>query len=142
MSCSAEPWNPILTLHSAALGMTKHINCSLALVTVVQCLHEPDLTLCSAIFQLVFASIALVGRQFTVLLAIKLFALGSVICAVSHKVATLPGGRYIQGMGAGRIVVLTYFLVGDLYTLEQSSKMISLIGLEYVRYSLIFTLSI
>jgi hypothetical protein len=53
-----------------------------------------------------------------------------VICAVSHKVATPLSGKCIQGMGAGGIVALIDFLLGDLYSLEQISKMMSLIELE------------
>src|ERR1700743_3439226 len=88
--------------------------------------------LCSAIFQPIFATVASVGRKVTILVPIGLFALGSILCAVAHNVATLLAGRCIQGMGAGGIIVLTYVLLSDMYTLEQRSKMLSVIGLMWM----------
>jgi MFS family permease len=76
--------------------------------------------------------VASVGRRATILLAIGLFALGSVLCAIAHNTATLLAGRCIQGTGAGGVIVLTYVLLSDLYTLEQRSKMLSVIGLMWM----------
>ena len=35
-------------------------------------------------------------------------------------------------MGAGGIIVLTYVLLSDMYTLEQRSKMLSVVGLMWM----------
>lgn len=87
--------------------------------------------LCSAVFQPVFASVAALGRKLALFIALTFFAIGSLVCAVAHNIATLLAGRCLQGVGAGGIIVLTYVLMADLFDLQQRSKFITVIGLTW-----------
>lgn len=54
------------------------------------------------------------GRKWTLLCAISVFLLGSVLCGCANSMTVLIAGRVVQGFGAGGIMTLVYILIGDL----------------------------
>jgi EmrB/QacA subfamily drug resistance transporter len=53
------------------------------------------------------------GRRDMLLLAMGLFALGSLACGAAQGLATLVAGRVLQGLGGGGLVVLSQALIGE-----------------------------
>ena len=88
--------------------------------------------LCSAVFQPVFTSLCVLGRKASVLVALTLFVIGSIINAVAANIGTLIGGRCIQGVGGGGLLVLTYVLMADLFPLEQRSRLYGLVSIMWL----------
>ncbi len=67
-----------------------------------------------------------IGRKNTIVLGSLLFALGSLICAMSTDIYTLMLGRFLQGAGAiGGVVTAT---ISDLVKEEKRSKAMALMG--------------
>jgi MFS family permease len=64
--------------------------------------------------------------------ALTFFTVGIIICSVSKSSTVLITGRCIQGIGGGGIIVLTYVLMADLFTLQERSKFISLISITWL----------
>ena len=54
------------------------------------------------------------GRRIMMLIAIVIFIVGSVACAVAPNMATLIAGRALQGVGGGGILPLVHTIIGDL----------------------------
>ena len=55
------------------------------------------------------------GRVPVLVAALVLFAVGSLVTALSYDVPTMVGGRFLQGVGGGGLVPATLALVADLY---------------------------
>lgn len=68
------------------------------------------------------------GRRPVLLLGLALFALGSVACGTAGSMAALIAFRAIQGVGAGAMQPVSLTLVGDLYTLEERSRIQGVFG--------------
>lgn len=71
------------------------------------------------------------GRRPVYLLSVTLFALGSLLIALSPNFWMVVASRAVQGMGAGGIVPVASAVVGDLFTAEKRGKMLGLIGATY-----------
>ncbi|KAF4195920.1 hypothetical protein CNMCM8694_005662 [Aspergillus lentulus] len=56
------------------------------------------------------------GRKAILLLAIFIFAIGSIICAAATMMGMMLTGRSIQGAAAGGIVILVNICISDLFT--------------------------
>ena len=69
------------------------------------------------------------GRKRMMLGGIIIFFLGSIICSLAADIWTLIGARLLQGIGSGCAWVLALAMVGDSYEKEESSKIISLLGI-------------
>lgn len=93
--------------------------------------------LCSAVFQPVFTSLCSLGRKVTVLIALSLFTVGTIINALAHNVGTLIGGRCIQGIGGGGLLVLTYVVMADLFPLERRSRLYAVVSIMWLVGSII-----
>jgi MFS family permease len=94
--------------------------------------------LASTVFQPTFASFShIFGRQPIFLLALTLFTIGSIVCAVSRTVAALLAGRVIQGIGAGGLLSLTYVITTDLISLRERGKWFGYIALTWAVGSII-----
>lgn len=64
----------------------------------------------------------LYGRKNILSIGIVIFLVGSFLCGLSQNVYMLIGFRAIQGIGAGAIFTVTYTIVGDVFTLEERTK--------------------
>ena len=64
----------------------------------------------------------LVGRRPVILVGITLFVLGSVLCAGAWSMTALIVARAVQGLGAGAVQPMVMTIVGDMYTVEERSK--------------------
>lgn len=68
-----------------------------------------------AVLALNWSKLSLViGRKYSILLAIVLFEIGSLVCALAQSMNTLLGGRVIAGIGAGGIQVLTLVIMTEI----------------------------
>ena len=68
------------------------------------------------------------GRKGTIVMGLILFALGSLICAISTDIYTLMFGRLLQGAGAIGAVVTA--MISDLVKEEQRPKAMALMGMS------------
>jgi MFS family permease len=59
------------------------------------------------------------GRVPVLVAALVVFALGSLVTALSYDLATLVVGRFLQGVGGGGLIPATLALVADLYPAER-----------------------
>lgn len=71
------------------------------------------------------------GRRPVYLASIALFALGSLVVALSPNFATLLAGRAIQGMGGGGIIPTASAVIGDAWPAAQRGRALGLIGATY-----------
>ena len=79
------------------------------------------------IFQVPFGIMSdKLGRKGTIIIGLLLFAIGSILCAVSNDVLTLLLGRLLQGAGAIGAVVTA--MISDLVKEEQRPKAMALMG--------------
>jgi EmrB/QacA subfamily drug resistance transporter len=63
------------------------------------------------------------GRRPVYMVAISIFAIGSLLCGLATTMPQLIGARAVQGLGAGGLLPLAFIIVGDIFTLEQRAKM-------------------
>ena len=59
------------------------------------------------------------GRVPVLVMALVLFALGSLITTVAYDMPSIVVGRFLQGVGGGGLVPATLALVADLYPVER-----------------------
>jgi multidrug resistance protein len=79
------------------------------------------------IFQVPFGIMSdKLGRKGTIILGLVLFAIGSIICALSDNILMLLLGRLLQGAGAIAAVVTA--MISDLVKEEQRPKAMALMG--------------
>ncbi len=62
------------------------------------------------------------GRKPIFLIGTTIFLIGSLLCGLATSMGMLIFYRLIQGIGAGAVMPIATTLVGDLYTLEERSK--------------------
>lgn len=58
------------------------------------------------------------GRKPIILIANSIFLAGSLLCALSVSAPMLVGGRAVQGLGGGGVVVLVHICVADLFPIR------------------------
>lgn len=63
------------------------------------------------------------GRKRFFVLGVTIFLLGSALCGMSRSMFQLIFFRFIQGLGAGAVMPLTFTIIGDIFSLEQRAKM-------------------
>ncbi len=79
------------------------------------------------IFQVPFGMMSdMLGRKETIIMGLLLFAIGSILCAISTDMLTLLLGRFLQGAGAIGAVVTA--MISDLVKEEQRPKAMALMG--------------
>jgi MFS family permease len=59
------------------------------------------------------------GRVPVLVATLVLFAVGSLVTALSYDLPTMVGGRFLQGVGGGGLVPATLALVADLYPADR-----------------------
>jgi MFS family permease len=55
------------------------------------------------------------------LAAVAVFAIGSLVCAVSSSMGMLIAGRAVQGAAAGGLMILVNICVSDLFSMRDRS---------------------
>lgn len=63
-----------------------------------------------------------VGRRPVMLFGIAAFLLGSVLCGFAWSMPALILARGLQGIGAGAVLPISITIVGDLYSVEERSR--------------------
>ena len=71
------------------------------------------------------------GRRPIYLFSVSVFALGSLLIALSPSFWMVIASRAIQGIGAGGITPTASAVVGDMFAPEKRGKMLGLIGATY-----------
>lgn len=71
------------------------------------------------------------GRRPVLLLALLIFAIGSVLCGVSKSFPLMLVGRSVQGVGAGGLLALTQVLLTDMVPLRERGKFLALISIVW-----------
>ncbi|MEO6324799.1 MAG: MFS transporter [Thermoanaerobaculia bacterium] len=77
------------------------------------------------------------GRRRLLLLAILLFLLGALACALSRSMTQLIAARGLQGLGAGGLMPIALTVSGDLYSLEERARIQGLFSTVWGLASLI-----
>jgi EmrB/QacA subfamily drug resistance transporter len=62
------------------------------------------------------------GRKRVFMAGTLLFLFGSVLCGFAWSMTALVAFRFVQGLGAGAVQPLAITLIGDLYTIEERSR--------------------
>jgi EmrB/QacA subfamily drug resistance transporter len=68
------------------------------------------------------------GRRRMFVVAISIFLVGSVLCAVAQSVGQLVGARVIQGLGAGGLLPLAQTAIADLFSPRDRGRYQGFIG--------------
>ncbi|KAL8994646.1 MAG: hypothetical protein Q9188_007007 [Gyalolechia gomerana] len=71
------------------------------------------------------------GRRPLLLLALTLFTVGSILCAVSRNFTMMLVGRSVQGTGGGGILALTEILITDMVPLRERGNYFALISIVW-----------
>lgn len=59
------------------------------------------------------------GRKYTMLAAIFLFEVGSLVCALANSMNMLIGGRVLAGVGGGGVQVLVFMILTEIVSIER-----------------------
>jgi EmrB/QacA subfamily drug resistance transporter len=65
----------------------------------------------------------LYGRRNLYVIAMALFLIGCIWCGLANSMNQLIFARALQGIGAGGIMPLAFILIGEMFSLEQRTKM-------------------
>ncbi|AOA63788.1 Vacuolar basic amino acid transporter 5 [Komagataella phaffii CBS 7435] len=88
--------------------------------------------LASASVVTVYGKLSIVfGRKYSLLLAIFLFELGSLLCAVSQNMTMLIVARVIAGIGGGGIQSLTTVVASEVVHMNKRPAIMSLFGIVF-----------
>ncbi|CAG8908534.1 unnamed protein product [Penicillium egyptiacum] len=68
------------------------------------------------------------GRRPIMLIALLVFTVGAIVCAVSHNWPAMLAGRTIQGLGGGGLIALTTVLITDLVPLRDRARFYALVS--------------
>jgi EmrB/QacA subfamily drug resistance transporter len=68
------------------------------------------------------------GRKPVILVANVIFMIGSLISALANSIGMLIGGRVIQGIGGGGLVILCNICVSDLFSMRERAKYFGVLG--------------
>ncbi|KAF4125067.1 Fungal trichothecene efflux pump (TRI12) [Geosmithia morbida] len=71
------------------------------------------------------------GRKPVLLMAVSIFWIGSLLCAVSNSMAMLIAARAVQGVGGGGAVVLPNICVSDLFSIRKRGMYFGILGMVW-----------
>ncbi|KAI4724535.1 MFS general substrate transporter [Aureobasidium sp. EXF-10728] len=63
-----------------------------------------------------------IGRKPALLAANAIFLAGSLLAALAHSILVLIGGRCLQGIGGGGMMILNTIIISDIFPLEDRAK--------------------
>ncbi len=104
---------------------------TMATPTIVKDLHGFDLIslvfsvylLTSAISTPIYGKLSdLYGRKNVLSIGIAIFLTGSFLCGLSQNMLALIAFRAVQGLGAGAILTVSFTIIGDVFPIEERSK--------------------
>lgn len=73
----------------------------------------------------------LFGRKYTMIAAIVLFEIGSLICALANSMNMLIGGRVLAGVGGGGVQVMMYIIMTEIVTIRKRGLFQGIMGAAY-----------
>ncbi len=71
------------------------------------------------------------GRKWPILIALSIFAFGSILCATAKSTAWLIGARAVQGIGAGGMIQLVQVILSDISTMSERGLYMALAALAW-----------
>ena len=71
------------------------------------------------------------GRKYTMLLAIVLFEVGSLVCALANSMNMLIGGRVLAGVGGGGIQVMVFVILTEIVTIDKRGMVQGIVGASF-----------
>jgi predicted MFS family arabinose efflux permease len=71
------------------------------------------------------------GRKPIILVANIVFMVGSLVAALSQSVGMLIGGRTIQGIGGGGLIILVNICISDLFSMRERAKYFGIVGMTW-----------
>jgi hypothetical protein len=63
-----------------------------------------------------------IGRKSALLAANAIFLAGSLLAALAHSILVLIGGRCLQGIGGGGMMILNTIIISDIFPLQDRAK--------------------
>ncbi|ANB15625.1 Vba5p [Sugiyamaella lignohabitans] len=92
----------------------------------------------TAILAMNWGKISLIfGRKYTMLVAIILFEVGSLICALCNSMDMLIGGRVIAGIGGGGIQVMVFVILTEIVSIEKRGIIQGLVAISFAVASVV-----
>lgn len=86
----------------------------------------------TAVLAMNWGKISLVfGRKYTMIVAIVLFEIGSLVCALANSMNMLIGGRVLAGVGGGGIQVMVFIIVTEIVTIDKRGMLQGLVGAAF-----------
>lgn len=73
----------------------------------------------------------ILGRKYAMLVAIVLFELGSLICALANSMDMLIGGRVIAGIGASGVQVMVLVIISEIVPVQKRGLAQGLVGASF-----------
>ncbi|MBV9078000.1 MAG: MFS transporter [Methylobacteriaceae bacterium] len=77
------------------------------------------------------------GRRVTMLIAIGVFLVGSVVCALAPTMLLLVAGRALQGLGGGGLMALSQTIIADLVSPRERGRYQGYFGTVFATSSLL-----
>lgn len=77
------------------------------------------------------------GRKSSILVAVSIFMVGSLVSALANSSVSLLAGRVVQGLGGGGSIVLVTVIIGDVFALADRPKYYGLTGIAFALASAI-----
>jgi MFS family permease len=71
------------------------------------------------------------GRKPTIMAAVTIFMVGSLVSALASSSVSLLAGRVLQGLGGGGSIVLVTVIVGDIFALADRAKYYGITGIAF-----------
>jgi EmrB/QacA subfamily drug resistance transporter len=72
------------------------------------------------------------GRKLTLLVAVAIFVVGAVLCAMATSMALLTVFRAVQGLGGGGLMVGPQAIIGEIVSPRERGRYLGYIGAAYV----------
>ncbi|WP_148401437.1 MFS transporter [Bifidobacterium gallicum] len=69
-----------------------------------------------------------IGRKHLIMVAMALYAIGKVICAIAPNMALLLTGRAVSGLGGGGVIILSQAILADIVSARARGKYMGAIG--------------